>query len=62
MSKYLDVQDPFDKSRKVKALRPTVKMGGTTTRNGKRVEVGQSKEWTRRNVASKMSIKNDKNS
>jgi hypothetical protein len=55
---YLNVQDPFDKNRKVKALRPTVKMGGTTTRNGKPVEVGMSKEWMRRNeVARKMRSK-----
>ncbi len=37
MTEYLKVQDPFDKKRKVKALRPTVKMGGEVTRNGKPV-------------------------
>lgn len=49
MSKYLDVQDPFDKKRKVKALRAKVKMGGTTTRNGKEVNVGTSKHWALKN-------------
>lgn len=42
------VQDPFDKNRKVKMLRPTIRMGGTTTKNGKLVDVGMSKEWTQR--------------
>jgi hypothetical protein len=35
MTTYLKVQDPFDKSRKVKALRASNRMGGTTSHNGK---------------------------
>ena len=35
MTTYLKTQDPFDKGRKVKALRPTIRMGGTTSHNGK---------------------------
>jgi hypothetical protein len=35
MTTYLKVQDPFDKKRKVKALRASNRMGGTTSHNGK---------------------------
>lgn len=41
--------DPFT-GTKTSVKRPTVKMGGTTTRNGKEVNVGMSKEWQRRNA------------
>lgn len=51
MSKYLNVQDPFDKHRRVKALRPKVSMGGPVTRNGKEVHVGVSKSKALKNKA-----------
>jgi len=49
---YLNVKDPFDSRRKVKALRPKARMGGTVTRNGvnvdKEIEAQTAKKYALR--------------